>query len=302
MKQQTQTIVLQASNQTIQTMINFYQDQSKPANDPYVRFQAKLERCTIRIYTSGKVVFQGLDATSEAMIWNDQETRTIDQPLPPSQVPAAGFQPHCGSDEVGTGDYFGPVCVCACFIGGTQRQQLASYPITDSKQMTDTMIWQIGPILQETVAHSLLVVDNPTYNKIHQKYNMNQIKAILHNQAYVHLQNKIHKLPDLCVVDQFTPMHSYYRYLQHEPVVIKELHFETKAESKYLAVACASVIARYAFLKAMRQLEEQYKVTLPKGASAKVDQAAQVFVNTYGWPALSNVAKMHFANTQKLQP
>ncbi len=299
MKQQTETIVLQATNEMTQKMMDFYHDQSIAVKDPYVRFQAKTEQCTIRIYTTNKVVFQGIDAKQEAMIWDHQ----LIQSKQPEQVPEQKhFVTHCGSDEVGTGDYFGPVCVCACYISETEQQQLAIYPITDSKQMNDELIWQIGPILQEIVPHSLLVVDNPTYNRIHQTYNMNEIKALLHNQAYVHLRNKIHKLPSLCVVDQFTPMNSYYRYLQKEPQIITGLHFETKAESKYLAVACASVIARYAFLKAMKQLEEQFQVSLPKGASAKVDQAAQGLVRAHGWQILSKIAKLHFANTQKLQP
>lgn len=54
-------------------------------------------------------------------------------------------------------------------------------------------------------------------------------------------------LPSLSVVDQFVQEKSYYHYLEGQDNVVKDLHFETKAESKYLAVAAASVLARATF-------------------------------------------------------
>ena len=63
-------------------------------------------------------------------------------------------------------------------------------------------------------------------------------------------------------MDQFAKPDFYYRYLDDD-YGITHLHFETKAENKYLAVACASVIARYYFLEAIKQLSKKYHFVFP---------------------------------------
>ena len=205
---------------------------------PYVNFQLKLDDCTITVYDSKKVVYQGENIEKYLQL---KSTDTIEE---------------AGSDEVGTGDYFGPVVVCAAYLDEKNYQYAKEIHVNDSKQLSDETIRKIAPILMEKCIYSLLILDNIKYNDIHKSNNMNQIKARMHNQAYVHLQNKIGKLPNKCIVDQFTPENLYYRYIQFESNIIKNLHFETKAESKYISVAVASIIARYAFLKAWDKMEE----------------------------------------------
>jgi len=191
----------------------------------------ELRDCKITLYKSKKAVFQGKDVSAYQEIYQSK------------------FIEHSGSDEVGTGDYFGPVVVAACFINQDTYQKIKHLGIQDSKQLDDILIRKIAPQLMDACSYSVLIVDNTKYNQIHKQYNLNAIKALLHNQAYKHLEKKIKQLPELNVVDQFTPENLYYNYLKNEKDVIKTLHFETKAESKYLAVACASVIARYTFLQ-----------------------------------------------------
>lgn len=249
---------------------------------PYVNFQIKCDGCTITVYDSKKVVYQG---------------ENIDLYTQTKQV----LYPQAGSDEVGTGDYFGPVCVCAAVIQKDDLEILNQLNIKDSKQLTDEQILEIVPKIKDKITYSLLILDNSKYNQVHLTNNMNQIKARLHNQAYIHLKNKVNELPKLSVVDQFTPESSYYRYLYGEKEIIKNLTFTTKAESKYLAVAMASMIARYAFLKAMEKMEEHYECEIPKGAGSKVDEFAQDFVNKYGFDELHKIAKIHFKNTEKIK-
>ena len=79
------------------------------------------------------------------------------------------------------------------------------------------------------------------------------------------------------------------------------MKFETKAESKYISVACASIIGRYAFLRALDQYSEYYKMDFPKGASAKVDQFGVQFVTKYTFNELNKVAKVHFVNTKRIE-
>jgi len=102
------------------------------------------------------------------------------------------------------------------------------------------------------------------------------------------------------VVDQFTPKTNYFKYLEGQSKIFKDLHFETKAESKYFAVACASVIARNAFLKELEAMGSKYKTVFPKGASNLVDTFASDFLSKHGISTLKKVAKLHFKNLKPL--
>lgn len=267
-------------NQLKQKLVPYISDKVPP----YALFQAKTSDTTITAYQSNKVVFQGEGA----------------------ELYAQGYQknnpyPQAGSDEVGTGDYLGPVVVCAAYVSEENKKFVEDLKVNDSKQLNDDYIRQIAPALMKQVPYSLLVLENSKYNQVHKTNNLNAIKAKLHNQAYVHLRNKIKQLPSLSMVDQFTPKDSYYRYLIGEKEIIDCLQFETKAESKYISVAVASCIARYTFLTAMDQLSAKYEMTLPKGANSEVDAFAKRFVERYGMEELAKIAKLHFKNTDNLK-
>jgi len=273
------TISLTLTEAQIQDLIRTYQKHLSPKALSYVRAQLLLSDCTITLYTSRKAVFSGEGASFYAAA------------LTP------GFKAHAGSDEVGTGDVFGPVVVAACYVDEAAYAKLKSHPIQDSKKMTDEMMRSLGPILMATCPYSLLILDNVKYNTVQPTNNLNAIKAKLHNQAYLHLAKKA-ELRGLKVVDQFTPQSNYFAYLKDEKAIYTDLHFETKAESKYFAVACASIIARYAFLAQLDALSETYKMTIPKGASKSVDDFIVTFIEKYGTSALKKVAKLHFKNIQ----
>jgi len=78
------------------------------------------------------------------------------------------------------------------------------------------------------------------------------------------------------------------------------LKHQVKAE-RDLAVAAASIIARYLFLKNMKSLSDEYKIELPKGASKKVIKKAQAFSNEYGKDKLRDVAKIHFKTYNEIK-
>ena len=259
----------------------------------YAKWQLKPENCVITCYTSGKTVFQGKDANVYAAAFME-----VQDEIP--NATTTNQYPQAGSDEVGTGDYFGPVCVCASYVTKDDVDFLVKLGVRDSKQMSDADMLKIGPLLMERIPHSLLIVPPQKYNQVHESNNLNAIKAKLHNQAYINLAKKI-ELPSFKIIDQFTPETSYYRYLKNEPQIIRGIHFETKAEDKYLSVAVGSIISRYGFLKTWEEMEQKYNMTLPKGSGDKVDVVAQEFVERYGFDRLGEVAKLHFKNTEKIR-
>ncbi|MEG0314003.1 MAG: ribonuclease HIII [Erysipelotrichaceae bacterium] len=274
---------------------------------PYAQYQVKGIDCVITAYNSKKVVFQGDNAEAYASNYT-KTTKSSQTKVNIKNTKSTSNNtnldktfPMGGSDEVGTGDYFGPVCVCAAIVDEDNYKELVELGVNDSKVVNDKLILKIAPILMKKLKYSLLILDNNKYNKIHESNNLNKIKALLHNKAYINLSDKVDKMPTLCIVDQFAAKDLYYRYLNTESNIYTDLHFETKAESKYIAVAAASIIARYAFLTCMDNLSDKYGCTFPKGANSAVDSFAQHFIDEHSYQELNNVAKLHFKNTEYLK-
>lgn len=275
------TFSFKLTNEKIQKLKETFKDDIKPNANQYIDTFIQRDDLTISIYSSNKVVFQGNDAFFYAQSYIDSKK-----------------QRQGGSDEVGTGDYFGPVVVCAAIVEESDYPLLEKLGITDSKQMDDSKILKIGDQVINAFKHSLLILDNAKYNEVHKNNNLNAIKAKMHNQAYINMIKKGYDVPKASYVDEFVKESLYYEYLKDEKEIYKGLFFETKAESKYPAVAVASVISRYTFLKYMNELEKQYGLELHKGAGDEVNSDGVKFIEKYGKNELKKVAKLHFKNTE----
>ncbi|MGL5978617.1 MAG: ribonuclease HIII [Erysipelotrichaceae bacterium] len=293
-----ETFTIKLSDAQIRALYEKLKSAQTLKTPPYARFAKRVEGCTITAYESNKVVLQGSDTAFyvEAFGFAKPDTQ------PTSQTPNANSLLHfpmSGSDEVGTGDYFGPITVVACTISQALYESLQQHEITDSKKMKDDVILSIVPTFIQLVPHSKLILVPEQYNVVHQTTNLNAIKAKMHNQAYLNLAKKLDAYPPNIIIDQFCTPQLYYKYVKDEPSVVDKIHFETKAEHKYFAVAMASVLARYYFLIAFQQQCERYDFDFLKGASQKVDLQIQAFVERFGIEKLHEVAKTHYANTEK---
>lgn len=301
------TVTLLLNDDQITKMISFYSDNVVENTNEYVLKQFKLEKVSITIYTSKKAVFQGENASYEASIWDNTllDTKPLDLDIKEEKKNTNEwkyFKDHIGSDEVGTGDYFGPLCVCAAYVKNEDLAFLDELKVNDSKKLSDEHIIKIAPRILKRIPYSQISVEPKKYNAlIKQGYNQAKIKAILHNQVLHNIREKVKKRAVLTVVDQFLNETRYYEYVKFSPYVEGQLHFETKAESKYPAVAVASIIARYSFLMKMKTLGEEIGKTIPKGAGKEVDAFAKEIVDEYGIEKLNEIAKVHFANTKKIE-
>lgn len=292
---------------------------SKKESQPqYTLWQIRTDSINVCAYQSGKVVISGQDidwlaedlealATQSALFKPTQQSTKKTSSLSSQENPSANLAhtfPQAGSDEVGNGDYLGPFVVASVIIENEEiAKQLIEMKVTDSKAMTDQMIIKVAPKLMELVPYSVQVLSPLHYNKIYDpKYHhLNYIKAMMHNQAYLNLEQKGYPLPQLKIVDQFCSPKRYFELLYDISQIVRSIHFETKAESKYISVACASVIARYHFLQYWEKMEEKYEMKFSKGGGAQATKCAQDFVNRYGYPRLNEIAKLHFVNTNRLK-
>ncbi|HZH61755.1 MAG TPA: ribonuclease HIII [Metabacillus sp.] len=291
----------------ISKMASYYQHNKTEKTPPGAVFSAKVNGCTITAYHSGKVLFQGSSAEAEAAQWGKAAPPIKKQPSL-AKAPS-GYQPPAnissmsiiGSDEVGTGDFFGPITVVAAYVKKDQIQLLKELGVKDSKNLKDPHICEIAKDLIQTIPYSLLVLHNEKYNELQQKgMSQGKMKALLHNQAINHLLKKIEpEKPDGLLIDQFAEPGVYFRHLQGKKVYKDNIYFSTKAEGVHLAVAAASIIARYSFIQEIEKLSQKTGVNIPKGAGAQVDVAAAKIIQKKGNEFLASVTKKHFANTEK---
>ena len=126
------------------------------------------------------------------------------------------------------------------------------------KNMNDKTIASIAPKIAKRLTHSLLILPPRKYNELSSKgYNLNKIKALLHNQGIVKTTSKIeHQVP--VIVDQFCTPQLYFNYIKEETLIYRDIEFHTKAEQVHLSVAAASIIARYAFLVKIKEYSETW--------------------------------------------
>ena len=297
-------IVLQLSHDELIKVQSYYASDRVERNAPGVVFAAKLRDTAITVYKSGKVMFQGAGAERESARFGTAKETVKKVSAAKGDTLPENFSKLSviGSDETGTGDYFGPVTVAAVYVPAHNIALVEELGVKDSKQLTDDYMRKIAPDLMKVCVHSILTLRNDKYNAIQAKgYSQGKIKAMMHNQA---LNNVLQKLapekPDYILIDQFAERGIYYNHLKNEKEIVREnVLFSTKAENLHVAVATASILARYAFLKEMDRLAQIVGFPLQKGASSKVDEMAARILAKHGEKTLKSMTKWHFANTEK---
>lgn len=308
------TISFKISENTKQKMIEYFEDKKRAKTPAYAIFQADEADTVVTLYESGKVVFQGISADIDATLWKETEKHlnpnaTIIEKNSEQKKKneKTDFQNNkvyyattIGSDEVGTGDYFGPIVVTGAYVPKEHISFLEELGVTDSKKLDDSKILEIVPKLIQKIPYACYVLSNRQYNETYsQELNMNKIKAILHNKVLLAMTNQYPKI-DYVVVDQFAAPNVYFNYLKEGPVY-RNITFMTKAESKCLSVACASMISRYVFIKEFEKLEKIVGKQLPKGAGSIVDEVGVTILKEQGMEMLEKIAKLSFKNTDKIK-
>lgn len=303
------TIVFKVSDNIREKMIEYYMDKRKEKTPPYAVFQAVEADTVVTLYESGKVMFQGISADIDANMWKDQEkflnnidvdTRTTEEKKESMIDKSNYYYSAIGSDEVGTGDYFLPIVVTACFMDKSNIKFLESLKVHDSKKLTDKKILSVAPLIMKKIPYESIILSNKEYNEwVNKGINMNKVKAIMHNKMLFKMKSKGFNY-DKIIVDQFCLPGVYYNYLREVKDKVTGITFMTKAEDKNLSVACASIISRYIFLKEQEKLEKSLGILIPKGAGIKVDEAGKELVKSKGKDVLNEISKISFKNTNRI--
>ncbi|MBR5370073.1 MAG: ribonuclease HIII [Bacilli bacterium] len=295
-------VVIKVNDEIKEKMIEYYKDKKRDKVIPYVVFQAEDEDTVITMYESGKVMFQGVSADVDAAMWGVALENTAEKKEEKKKVNKMYYEASVvGSDEVGTGDYFGPIVVTACFVDKNDLEKLEKLGVGDSKKIEDEKILKIAPEIAKIVKYKSVILKNPEYNlKYTKELNMNKIKAILHNKVLYQLVNEEKPKFDYIIVDEFARENRYYEYLIGQTNIQRGITFLTKAEDISPAVGCASIISRYIFLKEFDKICDSIHIPLPKGAGKDVDQVGEEVVEKYGEDKLKEIAKYNFKNTDRI--
>jgi ribonuclease HIII len=274
---------------------------------PYARFAGAKKDLNAVFYESGKLVLQG-KGTQEF----------IEFVLEPEILREAriGYEAilnpelllsRLGVDESGKGDFFGPLCIAGVYVNEKVIKSWEDAGIRDSKNISsDKKIKDLAELIVETpgCVTSVVPIGNEAYNRLYTKMrSVNTLLAWGHARVIENLMGQKHRMnppPVRAISDQFASSKDTVAKALMTLGREIELVQRHKAEAD-LAVAAASILARNEFVKRLSELEKEFGVILPKGASALVDKAAKEFISRFGVENLPKVAKMHFRTALRAQ-
>lgn len=264
----------------------------KPA---YTVFQAKKKGVSCTLYESGKFMVQGKDKHDFITFYLEPEILgKLAHSYPETEV---STDPHIGVDEAGKGDVFGPLCVAALYADSDQISELIKMGIRDSKRLTDPTTIKIAAKIKKSFDYSIVQIFPKKYNELYQGFNnLNTLLGWGHATAIEEVVQKS-ECTDV-LIDQFASEHVVISALKKKGLDVNLTQCHRGEED--IVVAGASILARAAFVQGLEKLSEDYKLTLPKGASPKVIQAGQKFVSSHGKEALNMVAKLHFKTIDQI--
>jgi ribonuclease HIII len=273
----------------------------------YARFAAEKEKTNVVFYESGKLVVQGKGTKD-----------FIEFVLEPEILKEArlGYEtvlnpelllPRLGVDESGKGDFFGPLCIAGVYVNEAVVNAWKDAGIRDSKNISsDKKIKDLAELIRKTpgCVTSVVPIGNEAYNRLYTKMrSVNTMLAWGHARVIENLMGQRHRMnppPARAISDQFASDKATVAKALMSLGREIELVQKHRAEED-LAVAAASILARYEFVTRLGALEKQFETELPRGASAAVDAAAKEFIAKQGRDNLPRVAKMHFRTALRAQ-
>lgn len=266
---------------------------SRPA---YTVFSAKKPGVSCTLYQSGSLTVQGKEMQSFIEFYLEPEIlKEFRFSHPEAHL---DLTERIGMDEAGKGDFFGPLCVCALHADKDGILRLSKMGVKDSKRFSDETIQKMAAKIRPDFNFTVIRLFPQKYNELHKKFkNLNRLLGWAHAVA---LDDVIRKSGCReAIVDKFAH-DSVMEYALKQKKIEARLQQRVRGEED-LVVAAASILARAAFLDGLDALSKEAGMTLPKGASNQVIDAARKLAAKWGSEVLQKLAKTHFKTIEHVE-
>ncbi len=271
------------------------EEQKKIPYATQFRFLRGKEKLILNLYDTGKTLLQGKESEIKdklsSFLGLASKEKTSETTVSHKAMAWIGI------DESGKGDYFGPLVTAAVFVHRDQEKELKSFGVQDGKKLSDAKIHSISEKIKNKCTYTLRVQMPEDYNALYEDIdNLNHLLAREHAYVAKALKAK-HPEAELIYSDQFARDR---KLLDHYFGELSKILLQTHKAEEDLAVACASIVARDAFLHELENMKQKWSFQFYKGASEQVERAAENFVHIYNAENLRKVAKLHFKTTEKI--
>ncbi len=237
------TIFLNVKKEDLQKLIKkgFQEEEIRTI---YEEMRLRKKEVVLILYTSGKLLLQG-NSDGVKDVARQVEKAGIGQ-----RVPSSSFRNErgviIGSDESLKGDTFGGMVVAAVKADETTREKLIELGVADSKTLSDKEILALVDKIKKLAVCEVRSILPEEYNS--------------RDGTITLLLNKLHRE---VARDLFPGKHVVDKY----PGCAAGDIMEEKADSKYVEVAAASILARAAALDQLNYLSSLAGFTLPLGST-----------------------------------
>jgi ribonuclease HIII len=232
------------------------------------------------VYKSGKIVHN-----------NARDTRKL---LKEILTAEASYDYLVGSDEVGKGEWYGPLVVACIAMTPNQITRMRELGVRDSKEIERSRLMKLAQeIARESFTKNVLTLMPEKYNQLCKEFKMegkslNDLLAWAHASAIRGVLAELGERRIKILIDKFDVEKTELRLLTTAHVSDKSSNlevFQTPSGDTEIPVSVASILAKEEFEHRVADLERKYGVQL-RGAKPE----------TVSKEILANVAKTHFKN------
>jgi ribonuclease HIII len=254
-----------------------------PTTNEHELLRIKDGEIDLVVYKTGKLVHNGSTASQEVVDFILNKDRSFDYLI--------------GSDEVGKGEWYGPLVVTAVALKPLDVVRLRKIGVRDSKLLTRGGIERLAKeILASGISFKNVILMPETYNERYAEFkkegkSLNDFLAWAHATAIKDLLSLISKESARIhiIIDKFDVEKTDLR-LQRANV--KQPNIEITQSSNgdtQLPVSVASILAKHAFEERVDQLDAKFEVHLRSNSPQNISKEK-----------LPHLAKTHFKNVSRL--
>jgi ribonuclease HIII len=200
---------------------------------------------------------------------------------------------YIGTDEVGKGDFFGPLIIAGVLVDEGSKNKLLGAGVRDSKKISDNSIKKISLQIKKIIGsgYNIISINPARYNELYKKFmNINKLLGWGHAKALENILEK--KFVEDAISDKFGDESLILNALQNHGKKVKL--YQTHKAERFVAVAAASILARDKFNDWFELNSKKLNMLLPKGAAVKTIEIARKLKKDLGEDELQNYVKLNF--------